>query len=294
MKLAVLGSGSRGNAVAIRTEGVTLLVDAGFGPRALARRAAEAGVVLDPLTAIVLTHEHGDHARGAVALAVRTGCLLLGTAGTLRAMATGAADVEVLPPIGEALRVGPFIVEVARTAHDADEPVAVTVADRRGRRIGIAWDLGRPTAALRHLLRGVHALVLEANHDEVMLQTGPYPASVRQRIGGSTGHLSNRLAAELAADICTPTLEAVILAHLSAQCNDGAVARRTVSRALRARGFRGRLLLARQQEPLPAFSLREADQLRLALPEAPRPGPAADLPRSSLPPTPVPIPGSSG
>lgn len=293
MKLAVLGSGSRGNAVAIRTDGVTLLVDAGFGPRAMARRAAEAGVSLEPLAGIVLTHEHGDHARGAVALAARAGCPLLGTAGTLRAVAQNAEDARILPPIGESLQIGPFFIEVARTAHDADEPVAVVVADRRGRRIGIAWDLGRPTAALRHLLRGVHALVLEANHDEVMLQTGPYPASVRQRIGGSMGHLSNRLAAELAADVCTPALEAVILAHLSEQCNDGAVALRTVGRALSARGFRGRLLLARQQEPLPALSLREVDQLRLVFPETPRPGPAADPLRPSLPRTPVPTPGPS-
>jgi phosphoribosyl 1,2-cyclic phosphodiesterase len=290
VKLAVLGSGSRGNAVALRADGVTLLVDAGFGPRALARRAEAAGLPLDPLAGIVLTHEHGDHARGAAALAVRAGCPLLGTAGTLAAVAPGRADAQVLPPFGEALRIGPFTIEAARTSHDASEPVAIAVTDPQGRRIGVAWDLGRATAAVRHLLRGVHVLVIEANHDEVLLRTGPYPASVRQRIGGSTGHLSNRLAAELAADVCTPVLEAVILVHVSEQCNDRDVARRAVAPLLRARGFRGRLLVARQEAPLPALTLRETVQLRLALPDRPMRAipPGAALPPPSPPSVPAP------
>jgi len=290
VKLAVLGSGSRGNAVALRADGVTLLVDAGFGPRTLARRAEAAGLALEPLAGIVLTHEHGDHARGAAVLAARAGCPLFGSAGTLAAVAHGRATATVLPPFGEALRVGPFIIEAARTAHDASEPLAIAVTDLQGRRVGVAWDLGRATAAVRHLLSGVHVLVVEANHDDVMLRTGPYPASVRQRIGGSTGHLSNRLAAELAAEVCSPELEVVILAHVSEQCNDAAMARRAVGPALRARGFRGHLLVARQQEPLPALTLREAPQLRLALPERPLRAahPAPPPPPPSPPPVPTP------
>lgn len=292
MKIAVLGSGSRGNAVALRADGVTLLVDAGFGPRALARRAVAAGLPLEPLVGIVLTHEHGDHARGAAALAVRAGCPLLGSAGTLAALRAGRAPVRTLAPSGESVSLGPFTIEAARTTHDATEPVAVAVTDAAGRRAVIAWDLGRATTAVRRLLRGAHVLVIEANHDEVMLRTGPYPAAVRQRIGGSTGHLSNRLAAELAAEACSPELEAVILAHVSEQCNDGDTASRAVRPALRARGFRGQLLVARQREALPAVTLREVPQLRLALPD-PVPSPPhpsapqiRPSPPSPRPPTP--------
>lgn len=286
MKLAVLGSGSRGNALAVHAEGVTLLVDAGFAPRTLTRRAAAAGVPLEPLVGIVLTHEHGDHARGAVALAGQADCPVFATPGTLEALGHDPARTHPLPPLGTAVAIGPFLVEAARTSHDAREPVAIAVSDAAGHRVAIAWDLGRATASVRHLLRHANVLVVESNHDEVMLQTGPYPASVRQRIGGSSGHLSNRLAAELATDVCSPRLEAVILAHLSERCNDWGVARRTMSRALRSRGFRGRLFVAGQQEALPAITLRPTDQLALPLPADPR------LPTPPRP-VPSPTPGSS-
>lgn len=287
MKLAVLGSGSRGNAIALHADGTTLLVDAGFGPTALARRAAEAGIPLAPLVGIVLTHEHGDHARGAADLADLHGCPVYGSAGTLARLPAAAPFARPLPPYGQTVQVGPFRVLTARTAHDASEPVAVAVADDLDRKVGVAYDLGRPTAAVRHLLRGCSALVLEANHDEVLLRTGPYPPVVQARIAGSLGHLSNRAAADLAAEVCGPRLEVVVLVHVSERCNDAGLARRTVGAALRARRFRGRLLVAAQDTPLPAFALRRAEQLVLNLREAaPPPRPA---PRS-----PAPIRGSSG
>lgn len=290
MKLAVLGTGSRGNAVAVEADGTALLVDAGFGPRTLLRRAEEAGLALRSLAGIVLTHEHGDHARGARALAARMGCAVYASPGTLAALGCAGTRMCALPPLGESLAIGPFRVDAARTAHDAREPVAVAVTDPVGRRVGVAWDLGRATAGVRHLLRGAHALVLEANHDEVMLQTGPYPASVRQRIGGSAGHLSNRLAAELAADLWSPRLEVVVLAHVSEQCNDAGIAMDAVGQALRRRGFRGRLYVAGQREPLPAITLRPAAQLALALPPS---APAGARIPTTPPPAPAPTPGSS-
>jgi phosphoribosyl 1,2-cyclic phosphodiesterase len=271
MRLAVLGSGSRGNAIAVRAGGQTLLIDAGFGPRTLARRAEVAGMLLAPLAGIVLTHEHGDHARGAASLAASTGAPLIASPGTLAVLTDLGTNSIALPPYGAGLTLGPFTISAALTAHDAREPIAVVVADATGRRVGVAYDLGRPTAGVRHLLRGCAVLLLEANHDDVMLQTGPYPATVRQRIGGATGHLSNRAAADLAAELCGPRLEAVVLLHLSERCNDARLARQTVGRALRARGFRGRLLVAPQHKPLPALTLRREDQLVLTLPEPPAP-----------------------
>jgi phosphoribosyl 1,2-cyclic phosphodiesterase len=287
MKLAVLGSGSRGNALALHADGATLLVDAGFGARTLARRAAEAGIPLTPLAGIVLTHEHGDHTRHAARLAAAYGCAIYASAGTIARVRDTAPVARLLPPVGRSVAVGPFRVCAARTAHDASEPVAVAVADEADTKVGIAYDLGRTTAGVRHLLRHCAALVLEANHDEILLRTGPYPPVVQDRIAGAYGHLSNRAAADLAAELCGPGLELVVLVHISEQCNHPDLARRTVEAALRRRRYRGRLLVAEQDRPLAAISLRRADQLTLSLRESPLPPSTAPLPR-------VPIPGSSG
>lgn len=265
MRIAVLGTGSRGNAIALHAAGATLLVDAGFGPRTVTRRAAVAGVPLVPLAGIVVTHEHGDHARAAARVARQFGCPVAASPGTLAAI--GPADgvpTHALEP-HRATTLGPFVVQVARTSHDAREPLAVAVTPPDGTTVGVAYDLGRPTSAVRYLLRGCAALVLEANHDEVMLRTGPYPATVRHRIAGSTGHLSNRAAADLAADVCTERLRAVILVHLSEQCNRPDLAVAEVRRALAARGFQGSVYVAHQVEPLAAVPVVGPPQLPLSL-----------------------------
>lgn len=256
MKLAVLGSGSRGNAVIISEAGAALLVDAGFGPRTLARRAAAAGIAFQPLAGIVLTHEHGDHARGAVRVARRLNCPIAASSGTLDGLPR-AHEAGTLIPLEahRPQRLGPFTVTTCHTSHDAAEPVALVVSGPAGARVGIAYDLGRPTAAVRYLLRGCTALVLEANHDDVMLRTGPYPASVRRRIAGSGGHLSNRAAAALAAELTHEGLTAVILAHLSERCNRAELARAAVAAALAPRGFAGKIFVADQDDPLPAIPL---------------------------------------
>jgi phosphoribosyl 1,2-cyclic phosphodiesterase len=109
---------------------------------------------------------------------------------------------------------------------------------------------GRPTAAVRHALANCHLLVLEANHDEAMLRHGPYPWSVKQRIGSSHGHLSNRAAALLGRELHHPALAGVVLAHLSGECNDPELARDEVGRVLEKAGFSGPLLVAAQGSPL--------------------------------------------
>ena len=149
--------------------------------------------------------------------------------------------------------------------HDGAEPLAMVIRGSDGTSIGVAYDLGRPTSALRYLLRGVHALVLEANHDEVQLRTSDYPPVVQRRIAGSTGHLSNRAAAELLAELHHPGLGAVVLAHLSEHCNTAADARTTVARALRRAGFRGALHVADQDRPLAPILVVQRGGVQLAL-----------------------------
>ncbi len=268
MRLTVLGSGSRGNAVLLQSDGEALLVDAGFSPRDLARRLAAAGAGPDGLCGIVLTHEHGDHARGAPGAAAAWRAPIFASRGTLGALAPRlrpGTETRVLEAT-RAIRCGGISLKAYPTAHDAADPVMVVVSDAGGRRVGIAYDLGTPTAALRHACHDLDALVLETNHDEVLLRSSRYPPAVRARIAGRGGHLSNREAAQLAAEVAHAGLAVLVLAHLSDRCNTPELARDAVALALRGTTFRGRLVVARQDAPLPALDVGAAlEQLVLPL-----------------------------
>jgi len=234
-----------------------VLLDCGFGPRSLQRRAVDAGVALDSVAAIVLTHEHGDHARGTRRLAREFGCPVFGSPGTLEILSREDPDIDWQPlECHRPTTVASFTVTSCRTNHDAAEPLALRVSERdSGAVLGLAYDIGRSSAGIRHLLRDCNCLIVEANHDEMMLRTGPYPPSVRQRIAGSGGHLSNRAAAELLAGLMHAGLRTVVLAHLSGTCNSPQLAGETVGHELTASGFSGDILVARQSEPLPAFDV---------------------------------------
>jgi phosphoribosyl 1,2-cyclic phosphodiesterase len=266
--LYVLGSGSRGNCCAVEYDGAAVLIDAGFSPREIERRAESAGLALGSVGAIILTHEHGDHARGAGRLARRLGVPVLTAPGTWARLGPrlGQAEHRALGLCAR-VEIGPFVVTACPTSHDAAEPLALAVECADGSRVGVAYDLGRPTTAVRYLLRDLTAIVLEANHDDVLLRTSGYPPVVQRRIAGSGGHLSNRAAAELLAEVHHPGLGVVVLAHLSRQCNTAQDARATVASALRRAGFGGVLHVAEQDQPLGPVPVVPAAgcQLRLAL-----------------------------
>jgi phosphoribosyl 1,2-cyclic phosphodiesterase len=264
--LYVLGSGSRGNCCAVESDGVALLIDAGFSMREVERRAQAVGLDVHRVAGIALTHEHGDHCCGAASLARRLGVPVLTAPGTWRRLATEMEDAEHRA-LGLCARVqlGPFVIEACPTSHDAAEPLAVVVRDADGASIGVAYDMGRATSAVRYLLRHVCAIVLEANHDEVQLRTSGYPPVVQRRIAGSGGHLSNRAAAELLAQLHHPGLSTVVLAHLSERCNTAADARAAVAPALRRVGFAGVLHVADQDEPLPPILVAQMEGIQFGL-----------------------------
>ena len=265
----VLGSGSRGNAVLIECgDGAHILVDAGFSPTTLARRLEEAGIAPESIEAVVLTHEHADHARGAAAAALRWGWALYATAGTIaECPALVDADVRSFEP-GGTLSLGSVDVETVAVSHDASEPVAVVVSSRKtGSRTAIAYDLGQVDQPLRRLLHDIDVLVLEANHDAGMLRAGPYPPSVQRRIAGRTGHLSNDAAARLARDCAGAGLGELVLAHLSANCNEARIALGTVANVLAPTAFRGRVHVAPQDQVAGPFigRSRRVSHVQLAL-----------------------------
>lgn len=255
MKLWVLGSGSSGNAILLEAAGSRILVDAGFPPRILKRRLAVAGVAPESIEAVVVTHEHHDHAKGVAAAAQRWGWTIVSTAGTRMMCPEWTGLNMILTPRKSTVEVGAFRVETVPVAHDANEPIGLIVtclAD--GTRAGIMYDLGYVSESVLHAMDRVDVLVLEANHDEGMLRAGPYPASLQRRISGKFGHLSNRVAGETAAQCMHAGLNNIVLAHLSESCNDPKTALRTVGDTLRRARFKGRLTAASQDRVVGPFS----------------------------------------
>jgi phosphoribosyl 1,2-cyclic phosphodiesterase len=264
----VLGSGSRGNCIALSCEGETLLIDAGFSARETERRAVAAGVALETVVGIAVTHEHADHCAGVPLLARRLGVPVLTAAGTWAAIGGDCSPVTVhrTLSLSACVEIGPFRVHAVPSTHDAAEPLVLAVHCSDGERVGVAHDLGRPTAGIRFLLRDLSAIVLEANHDEIRLRTCGYPVSVQERIASSTGHLSNRAAAALLGEICHEGLGLVVLAHLSEKSNDPEEALRAIMPALARARFGGALHVAAQHLPLPALPVKSpARQLALRL-----------------------------
>ena len=268
MRICCLGSGSSGNAVLVEAHDqdrrTRVLVDAGFSARDLESRLGTAGVHPGGLDAILITHDHGDHTRGMGVFARRHGTrvhLTERTFAACRDLFRGGEQTETYTA-ARPFQVGALRVEPFLTAHDAADPVAIALVDTAtGARLGIATDLGRPTAGVRHALSRCDFLVLEANHDEVMLRVGPYPRSVQARIASSHGHLSNHAAARFATELLHPRLAGVLLAHLSSECNDPELARAVVGGALAHAGWRGWLDVARQDVPGPWLDV-EALRLR--------------------------------
>lgn len=267
MKLWVLGSGSKGNALVLESAGRRLLIDAGFGPRVLAARMRGAGIAPESIEAVVVTHEHWDHVKGIPSLAKHWGWTVHATAGTIAAWAPlGAAGARPLPRSGVTSLCG-FALETLPTSHDAAESIAlVATSESSGARVGIATDLGRVTEAVRNALRDLDLLVLEANHDDDMLLYGPYPPMLKRRIAGDRGHLSNGTAATLAGECVGGSLKQIVLAHLSETNNTPTAAMSAVRPALRRARFQGRVYPAPQHAVLgPIEPVRPVTQLSLGL-----------------------------
>ena len=247
MRMWLLGSGSRGNAVVLESGGSRLLVDAGFAPSILLDRMRRAEIAPESIEAVVVTHEHTDHIRGVRVLCERFGWAAYATAGTVTASRDLTDCGAIQFRAGDGISIGDMDLLSVRSSHDAAEPVILVVTSRStGARTGIAYDLGFATQSVSDALRDLDMLVLEANHDEVMLHSGPYPASVRTRIAGRNGHLSNSSAGQLAREVAHRGLRQIVLGHLSEKCNTPRAALTCVGSAISRTQFTGRLTAASQ------------------------------------------------
>lgn len=221
MRLAVLGSGSAGNAAVFESHGTRLLFDAGLSARQLCRRLEAVGIPPDSIDGILLSHEHSDHTRGLEVFLRNRRVPVFATALTREFLGDNCGNsVEWrLFQRGCPFEIGGLTLEAFAVPHDAVDPVGF-VAEGDGARVGMVTDLGHVTALVQEQLRGVKALFVESNYDQQLLEADTKrPWSIKQRISSRHGHLSNGQAAELVADLADHGLETVVLGHLSRDCN---------------------------------------------------------------------------
>jgi phosphoribosyl 1,2-cyclic phosphodiesterase len=236
MRFCSLGSGSTGNATLIEggSDSTTtrVLVDCGFSLRELELRLARAGVATESITAVFITHEHGDHVGCALTLARRHSIPLWTSRGTWRAIGTPELDAKLLhfARDGQAIELNDLQLIPFTVAHDALEPLQLRASDG-ARHLGVLTDVGSSTPHLLANLQRCDALLLECNHDRGRLAASSYPASLKARIGGRFGHLDNDTAAQILAGSLHGGLKRLVAAHLSESNNSPELARAALSAA---------------------------------------------------------------
>lgn len=256
--VTILGSGSSGNCAYVETDEARVLVDAGFSLRQIRQRLAGIGRAPENLSAILITHEHSDHIAGLAGLADKLRIPVYCNRATMEEIRRllGVQAEFRLFVTGGSFEVGDITVETFTIPHDAQDPVGFLLRTPTAN-LGFATDLGHVTRLVAERIRQAHALVLESNHDVKMLQDCPRrPWSLKQRILGRHGHLSNEAAADCAADIMTDRLRHLYLGHLSRECNKPDLAYRVMERRLADIGATHvRLELTAQHTPCATLSL---------------------------------------
>lgn len=233
MRFACLGSGSEGNALVVEVGTSRVLLDCGFSIKETVTRLARLGLEPSDLDGIVVTHEHSDHIGGVTRFANKFNLAVWLTHGSLAYLSNldqMPLDTRVIDSHA-GFAVGDLYIEPFPVPHDAREPIQFVFGDGQ-HRLGVLTDTGMITPHIEQMLSGCDALVLECNHDANMLANGPYPTSLKQRVGGRFGHLDNNAAAALLRSIDTQQLTHLVAAHLSQKNNLPELARAALAEAL--------------------------------------------------------------
>lgn len=231
MQFASLGSGSRGNSTLIEADGTALLVDCGFSMRETERRLQRLSREMQQITAILVTHEHGDHVRGVASLAKKYDIPVWSSRGTAKAAKLEKLENWNCIDIHQVFEINSIHIQPVPVPHDAKEPCQFIFSDGDWR-IGVLTDTGSITPYIEEQYTSCDAFILEANHDEEMLANGSYPASLKHRVGGDYGHLNNQQAKNLLDAIDISKLQYLIASHISDKNNTVALARDKMSEAL--------------------------------------------------------------
>ena len=224
MRFCSIASGSSGNCIYVGSDTTHLLVDVGISGKRVKEGLEKLGVKPEELDGIFITHEHSDHISGLGVLARKYGIPIYGTKGTLEAIrqssSVGRIDEGLFSEIkaDERVMIKDLGLNPMRISHDAAEPVAYRISHGK-KQLGIVTDLGCYNDYIVEGLKGMDALLIEANHDVNMVQVGPYPYSLKKRILGDRGHLSNELSGKLLCRLLHDRMQTVVLGHLSKENN---------------------------------------------------------------------------
>jgi phosphoribosyl 1,2-cyclic phosphodiesterase len=243
----VLASGSSGNCALLATNRTRILVDAGLSIRALMRRLESIGEQVEPLHAVLITHEHTDHICGLARLSRRLGIPIYISKLTAPRIDWGDGRRPALEcfQAGARFVVGDIDVDSFGIPHDAVDPVGFCF-HAEGIKIAVATDLGYITESVKYHLRRAHVMLLESNHDVEMLKVGPYPWSVKQRVMSRVGHLSNDTISDFLLRDFDGHPARLVLGHLSEHNNHPEIVRLVATQALERRGLAIPLEIASQ------------------------------------------------
>lgn len=233
LRFASLGSGSEGNATIVEVGRTRLMLDCGFSAVETESRLARIGLLPTDISAIVVTHEHGDHIRGVGKFARKHAIPVWLTFGTFSSQAEGFLPPELVREIDShaPFAIGDIEIFPYPVPHDAREPAQFVFGDGT-LRLGVLTDVGSTTPHIESVLSGLNALMLEANHDVALLKNSAYPPSLKERIGGRFGHLSNVASANLLAKLDCSALQHCVAAHLSRKNNSPDHARQALAPVL--------------------------------------------------------------
>ena len=233
MELCSIASGSSGNCICVGSDNTHLLIDAGISGKRVEAGVQSLDLKCEELEGILITHENIDHIAGLGVLARRYGLPMYGTAGTIDAIlhtkSVGKVDETLFHVVEPEVdfEIGDLTIEPIAISHDAADPVAYKIK-QPGKSVAVITDLGTYDDAIVSKLQGLDVLLLEANHDVNMLQVGPYPYPLKQRILGDRGHLSNERSGHLLGEVLHDEFKAVVLGHLSKENNYEELAYETV------------------------------------------------------------------
>ncbi len=252
MEISLLASGSKGNAVAVRKNGYTILIDAGLSGRELSRRMSKARIDESSVQSLFISHDHSDHTRGAGVVCRKFNIPLFISKvsfGAVKKIIGKISKVNFFEN-GESLQFRDLIIKPFSVPHDSEASSCFRIEDKeRDVSLVILTDLGFPTKLVKEKIKNASTIVLECNHDHNRLINGSYPWHLKQRIKGKKGHLSNKQAGALLREVMHTGLKNVILAHLSEENNAPELAYESMQEILSEAQSTANLIIADQYEP---------------------------------------------